>query len=115
MPLISAAKLSGIISRLGAVPVLCAMRSATGIKMAVTAVDFAQNVDVRDLFQPEGLGRRRGQCDALVAVVARHDEKGCCERHDASAAHAVGRRNAAEVQLHERRLFARRQVRLPEL
>ena len=40
MPLISAAKLSGIISRLGAVPVLCAMRSATGMKIAVTAVEL---------------------------------------------------------------------------
>ena len=40
MPLISAAKLSGIISRPGPMPVLCAMRSATGMKMAVTAVEL---------------------------------------------------------------------------
>ena len=40
MPLISAAKLSGIISRLGAVPVLWEMRSTTGMKMAVTAVEL---------------------------------------------------------------------------
>ncbi len=40
MPLISAAKLSGIINRLGEVPMLCAIRSATGMKMAVTALEL---------------------------------------------------------------------------
>ncbi len=40
MPLISAAKLSGIISRVGAVPVRWEMRRATGMKMAVTAVEL---------------------------------------------------------------------------
>ena len=40
MPLISAAKLSGIMSRPGLMPVACAMRSATGMKIAVTAVEL---------------------------------------------------------------------------
>ena len=40
MPLISAAIVSGIISRLGAVPVLWAMRSATGMKIATTPVEL---------------------------------------------------------------------------
>ena len=40
IPLISAAKLSGIISRFGAVPRFCERRSATGIKMATTAVEL---------------------------------------------------------------------------
>ena len=40
MPLISAATESGIMSRLGAVPVLWAMRSATGMKMATTPVEL---------------------------------------------------------------------------
>ena len=40
MPLISAATESGIISWLGAVPVLWAMRSATGMKMATTPVEL---------------------------------------------------------------------------
>jgi hypothetical protein len=40
MPLINAATLSGIISRLGAVPVLRQMRRTTGMKIATTAVEF---------------------------------------------------------------------------
>src|SRR5262245_41556306 len=40
MPLINAATLSGIISRLGLIPVLCAIRNATGMKIAVTAVEL---------------------------------------------------------------------------
>ena len=40
IPLISAAKLSGIISRLGAMPRFCEMRSTTGMKMATTAVEL---------------------------------------------------------------------------
>ena len=40
MPLISAATESGIMSWLGAVPVLCATRSATGMKMATTPVEL---------------------------------------------------------------------------
>ena len=40
MPLISAATLSGIISRLGAVPVFWAMRSTIGMKMATTPVEL---------------------------------------------------------------------------
>ena len=39
-PLISAAKLSGIINRLGAVRRFCEMRSTTGMKMATTAVEL---------------------------------------------------------------------------
>ncbi len=40
MPLISAAKLSGIISRPGDMSRFCAMRSTTGMKMATTAVEL---------------------------------------------------------------------------
>ena len=40
MPLMSAAKLSGIISRPGPTPVLFEMRNTTGMKMAVTAVEL---------------------------------------------------------------------------
>ena len=40
IPLISAAKLRGIMSRLGAVPQFCEMRSTTGMKMATTAVEL---------------------------------------------------------------------------
>jgi hypothetical protein len=40
MPLISPAKLSGIISRLGAVPLFCDIRSTTGMKIATTAVEL---------------------------------------------------------------------------
>ena len=40
MPLIRAATESGIMSRLGAVPVLWAMRSVTGMKMATTPVEL---------------------------------------------------------------------------
>ena len=40
MPLISAAKLIGIISRPAPIPVLWAMRSTTGMKIAVTAVEL---------------------------------------------------------------------------
>ena len=40
IPLISAAKLRGIISRLGAMPRFCEMRSTTGMKMATTAVEL---------------------------------------------------------------------------
>ena len=40
MPLISAAKLSGIISRPGDMPRFCEMRSTTGMKMATTAVEL---------------------------------------------------------------------------
>ena len=40
MPLMSAAELSGIMSLPALVPVLCAMRRATGMKIAVTAVEL---------------------------------------------------------------------------
>jgi hypothetical protein len=40
MPLSSAATLSGIISRLGAVPVFCAIRSTIGMKIATTPVEL---------------------------------------------------------------------------
>ena len=40
MPLISAATESGIINWLGAMPVLWATRSATGMKMATTPVEL---------------------------------------------------------------------------
>ena len=40
MPLTNAAMLSGIISRLGAVPVLPQMRKTTGMKIATTAVEL---------------------------------------------------------------------------
>jgi hypothetical protein len=40
IPLISAAKLRGIMSRLGAVPRFFEMRSTTGMKMATTAVEL---------------------------------------------------------------------------
>ena len=40
IPLMSAATLIGIIRRLGDVLVVCEMRSATGMKMAVTAVEL---------------------------------------------------------------------------
>ena len=40
MPLISAAMLSGIISRPGPMPAVCEMRNTTGMKMAVTAVEL---------------------------------------------------------------------------
>src|SRR5580704_4175272 len=40
MPLISAAMLSGIISRPAPMPAVCEMRNTTGIKMAVTAVEL---------------------------------------------------------------------------
>ncbi len=40
MPLIRAAKLSGIISRPGDMPRFCEMRSTTGMKMATTAVEL---------------------------------------------------------------------------
>ena len=40
MPLVSAATLSGIIRRLGGVPVACAMRSVTGMKIATTPVEL---------------------------------------------------------------------------
>ena len=40
MPLISAAKLSGIISRLGASPIFWQIRRTTGMKIATTAVEL---------------------------------------------------------------------------
>ena len=40
IPLISAATLIGIIRRLADIPLMCAMRSATGMKMAMTPVEL---------------------------------------------------------------------------
>ena len=116
MPLISAAKLSGIMSRPGPMPVLCEMRSATGMKIAVTAVELIvapspQTTSIRRPMKPDfvlaGLGdqpvaehlRDTGSHQAVADDKERRDE------HDVGVAEAGQRlphgQHAGEGQRHQ--------------
>jgi hypothetical protein len=75
---------------------------------------LAECVNVGDLVEAEGLRRRLGQGDALLAAVIHGNEEGGGEHHDPRSPHAVGRRDPAKVQLRQRRLLAAGHVRLPE-
>jgi hypothetical protein len=65
MPLMSAAKLSGIISRPGPTPVLFEMRTTTGMKIAVIRIAEARQRLTHGEYASEGQRREHDQRDGV--------------------------------------------------